>query len=251
MPEEINRIVTDRISDLLLAPDEFSVKNLIKEGVSEHKINFTGNIMIDSLKENIPDARKLKVTEIISGNIDNKNISKKILTDEPFALLTLHRPANVDNKEILQNLVNFLIDVAAKELLIVWPVHPRAGKNLKSFGLWDYLLKHDRILLLHPVSYIETLKLNDSARIVLTDSGGLQEEATVLGTPCLTLRDTTERPVTLRINGGTSVLTGNDIDTITKEFHNALRMPRKPYWPPLWDGRSAGRCVEVLVRYER
>jgi len=250
MPEEINRIVTDRVSDLLLAPDEISVKNLLSEGISASKIILTGNIMIDTLDANIERASKMSVKDIVQNNFSGKNpFSEKIISNEPksFALVTLHRPSNVDIKETLSKLVAFICNVASKELNIVWPLHPRTKKNLKSFGLLENLLKQQNIFILHPVSYSETLKLNSSARLAITDSGGLQEECTVLGTPCLTLRNNTERPVTLRENNGTSILVGNDIVKITNEFYKALKIEKKPYRPPLWDGHTAERCLKAII----
>jgi len=246
MPEEINRIVTDRLSDLLLVPDEISQANLLSEGVEERRIVNTGNIMIDTLEANIDSALKLRLTEIIRVNIfPGTEIPEE--TDLDFAFITLHRPSNVDNPEVLKQITAFIADNAASKIRIVWPVHPRTEERLKENGLLTLLLKNKNIHLLKPVTYREALRLNSSAKVVITDSGGLQEECTVLGTPCLTLRNNTERPVTLRENGGTSVLTGNNIEKITEEFLKSLFLPRKPFRPPLWDGKTADRCVRALV----
>ncbi|MBN2761702.1 MAG: UDP-N-acetylglucosamine 2-epimerase (non-hydrolyzing), partial [Bacteroidales bacterium] len=213
MPEEINRLVTDRISDLLLAPDMLSVENLRAEGVPESKIRFVGNIMIDTLEANRSGAGSLDVSQIIiryaaSVYHTKKSISGSLSKGSSFAVLTLHRPSNVDTREILEPIVDFLINEVAGDQAILWPVHPRTLKNLVSFGLYDRIASNHSIILLEPLGYLEMLKLNMEARLILTDSGGLQEECTVLGTPCLTLRSNTERPVTLREHGGASVLVG-------------------------------------------
>ncbi|MGB4293181.1 MAG: UDP-N-acetylglucosamine 2-epimerase (non-hydrolyzing) [Bacteroidales bacterium] len=251
MPEEINRIVTDRVSDLLLAPDQISVNNLLSEGVPENRIVMTGNIMIDTFDTNIGRAKELNINNIIAGNLATAlNKIPTLKENEPFAFVTLHRPSNVDDLNILSSITEFLSKEAARELIIIWSVHPRTEKNLKKFKLWDSLAENKNMILLHPISYTETLKLNLSARLIMTDSGGLQEESTVLGTPCITLRNNTERPVTLRQNGGTSVLAGNNPEIIKKEFYNALTMERKPFRPPLWDGHAAERCLKAILEYQ-
>jgi UDP-N-acetylglucosamine 2-epimerase (non-hydrolysing) len=130
---------------------------------------------------------------------------------------------------------------------VIWPIHPRALKQLELFGLWDYLKESNRMIMLHPVGYLEMLRLNMGAQLLLTDSGGLQEECTILGTPCLTLRWNTERPVTLREHGGASVLVGNDIEKLKKEYHHTLTLKRNPVRPELWDGKTAERIVKELL----
>ncbi|MBD3309550.1 UDP-N-acetylglucosamine 2-epimerase (non-hydrolyzing), partial [candidate division KSB3 bacterium] len=132
---------------------------------------------------------------------------------------------------------------------LIWPVHPRSESRLKEFGLWNSLIENDNFLLLKPINYHEMLRLNMSAEIMITDSGGLQEECTVLGTPCLTLRWNTERPITLRENGGVSVLVGNDVDLIRKEYNNSINSKRKPFRPELWDGRAGERCVDAIMNF--
>lgn len=249
MPEEINRIVTDRVSDLLLVPDEISRANLLSEGVPEKRIVSVGNIMIDTLDDNIGSALKLSISGIIKEN-SLFHPDSPVAENEDFAFITLHRPSNVDNNVNLAPLVDFIINTAAERLKIVWPLHPRTGEKLKVSGLLAKLARHRNIQILNPVSYREALKLNASAKVVLTDSGGLQEECTVLGTPCITLRYNTERPVTLRENGGTSVLAGNNVDKIAEEFLKSLSLPRKSFRPPLWDGKTAGRCVKAIVEYK-
>ncbi len=254
MPEEINRLVTDRISDLLLAPDMISVENLRNEGVPEHKIRFVGNIMIDTLEANRSRAESLDANDLIKkysldGGLKRKPFSNIPSAVSSFAVLTLHRPSNVDSREILEPIVDFLTKEVAEELAILWPVHPRTLKMLVSFGLFDRIASHPNIILLQPLGYLEMLKLNMEARLVLTDSGGLQEECTVLGTPCLTLRSNTERPVTLREHGGASVLVGNDINRIREAYLSALKLSRNPVRPELWDGQAAGRCLKAILEY--
>jgi len=206
MPEEINRIVTDRLSDLLLTPDTIANYNLHKEGVDDKKIRFVGNIMIDTLETNRNAANDLDITD-------------------------------------------FLINDVIKDLSIIWPVHPRCENKLKAFRLWDRLLALDNIILLQPIGYLEMLNLNMHAKMIITDSGGLQEECTILGTPCLTLRANTERPVTLEEFGGVSLLVGNDINHIREGYRHAFAMSRNPYRPELWDGHTAERVLWEIISY--
>lgn len=248
MPEEINRLVTDRLSDLLFTPDHISGENLRKEGVSEDRIKFVGNIMIDTLEANRNKSEALDIYGIIGNNLLFNRLFK-VPDENNYAVVTLHRPSNVDKKEIFGPITNFLTEKVSRDMPVIWPIHPRALKQLKLFGLWDILKESDRMILLHPVGYLEMLRLNMGARILLTDSGGLQEECTVLGTPCLTLRWNTERPVTLRKHGGASVLVGNDIEKLRNEYHHSIKMKRNPVRPELWDGHTAERIVKNLVEY--
>jgi len=248
MPEEINRLVTDRLSDLLFTPDLLSSENLRKEGTHEEKIHFVGNIMIDTLEANREKAEKLNVENIIRDNlIDGCKYPDNFNNGISYALMTLHRPSNVDEEKAFVPLVNFLSEEVTKEMMLIWAVHPRTGKQLMKFGLWDDVRANPYLILLEPVGYHEMLQLNMGARLMLTDSGGLQEECCVLGTPCITLRFNTERPVTLREHGGASVLAGNNIDRIREEFHRALNLDRRPTRPELWDGHTAERIVNKLV----
>ena len=283
MPEEINRLVTDRLSDLLLTPDTISSENLRKEGTPEEKIRFVGNIMIDTLEANREKASKLSIEEIIENNLlDNPLVpssprplvpsslrplvpssphplspssprlsSSEVSAKEDYALLTLHRPSNVDKKEVFEPVISFLTDEVAGDMPLLWPIHPRARKRLEEFGLWEKVVNNKNMILLHPLGYHDMLRLNMSAKVVLTDSGGLQEECTVLGTPCLTLRWNTERPVTLRKYGGASVLVGNNVERIREEYNNTLKLERKPDRPELWDGHTAERCVEEIVDFTK
>ena len=164
--------------------------------------------------------------------------------------MTMHRPSNVDEKEVLTPLLRFLADEVTEDMPLIWPIHPRAQGRLKEFGLWEEALKSEKLILLHPIGDHDMLRLNMDARIMLTDSGGLQEECCVLGTPCLTLRWNTERPVTLREHGGASVLVGNNVERIRKEYNDTLALERKPQRPELWDGQTAGRCVKAIVEYD-
>ena len=252
MPEEINRMVADRISDLLLTPDPISTENLRKEGVPEKKIEFTGNIMIDTLEKNRKNAAKLEIKEIVKENSVNGSWSHFVKSSLPeYALLTMHRPSNVDKKEVLEPIVRFMLDEVCNDLPLLWTIHPRTRKLLETFGLLDEVMAHQNLMLLEPLGYLEMLKLNMNAKVVLTDSGGLQEECTILGTPCLTLRWNTERPVTLREHGGASVLVGNNIKLIRKEYQIALNKPRKPVRPELWDGKTAERCLNAILEYDK
>jgi UDP-N-acetylglucosamine 2-epimerase (non-hydrolysing) len=248
MPEEINRLVTDRISDLLLTPDRMSTANLKKEGVEDHRIGFVGNIMIDTLVSNKSKAEGLDILEIVKSNrIESEDNIPEF--SNQFAMVTLHRPSNVDHEEILSALVDFFIHEVTPEMPVIWSIHPRTHKHLIAFGLWDKLKNHNRIVLLHPIGYHEMLKLNMEARVMLTDSGGLQEECTILGTPCLTMRWNTERPVTLTEHGGVSVLVGNNVDRIRTEYLNILNTPSVAVEPELWDGRTAERCLNEILSF--
>jgi UDP-N-acetylglucosamine 2-epimerase (non-hydrolysing) len=155
----------------------------------------------------------------------------------------------VDKREVLEPIVKFISDEVCAERPVIWTIHPRTRKMLESFGLFNDLINHKNLMLLEPLSYLEMLKMNMEAGIMLTDSGGLQEECTVLGTPCLTLRWNTERPVTLREHGGASVLVGNNIERIRTEYHSAISSTRKPVRPEFWDGHTAERCLEAILKY--
>lgn len=249
MPEEINRLVTDRISDLLLTPDRMSNENLYAEGTDKSKIIFVGNIMIDTLNANKAKAAQLSINDIITENLlDKRDVS--IQPDSNFAIVTLHRPSNVDDKMVLSALVDFLINDVASLMPIVWTIHPRTKVKLKDFDLLNKLEKIDNIYLMQPLGYHELLRLNMSSKVVLTDSGGLQEECTVLGTPCLTMRWNTERPVTLVEHGGVSILVGNNVERIRDEFNQIYKKEQKPVIPELWDGNTAQRCLEAIVNYK-
>ncbi len=247
MPEEVNRLVTDRLSDLLLTPDELSSENLSKEGVPGDKIRFVGNIMIDTLEANRAKAGKLSIKQILYQNAFPDQARGTYTT--PYAVMTLHRPSNVDHQETFARILDFLVDEVAADMPLFWPIHPRAMQKMKDFGLWQQAMECPNLVLLHPLNYHDLLRLNMDARIMLTDSGGLQEECTVLGTPCLTLRWNTERPVTLREHGGASVLVGNNVDRIREEYRRTLSSERMPVRPELWDGKTAERCLKAILAY--
>lgn len=226
MPEEVNRVVADRVSDLLLAPSEDAVDNLRAEGYRDDQIHLVGNTMIDTLLVNVERAK-----------------ARPTLSDlgvEPggYGLVTLHRPANVDDDAVLGDLLGALGEIA-NELPLVFPVHPRARLRVADRGVAP------GIRLVEPAGYLDFLALQAGARMVLTDSGGVQEETTVLGVPCLTLRDTTERPIT--VTEGTNVVVGRDPRRIVAEALRVLADPPPPRRPALWDGRAGERVAAVLV----
>jgi UDP-N-acetylglucosamine 2-epimerase (non-hydrolysing) len=248
MPEEINRLVTDRLSDLLLTPDRLSVDNLLLEGIPEEKIRFVGNIMIDTLEANRSRAAAIRIPDLVAANrIVDAGPEPGVDLTGRFAVVTLHRHSNVDRKEVLEPLLDFLMHEVATVMPVLWPVHPRALKQLTEFGLWDKAENTPGMILMHPLGYFDMLRLNMDATIMLTDSGGLQEECCILGTPCLTLRWNTERPVTLREHGGASVLVGNNVERIRQEFRNTLASDAVPNRPELWDGHTADRIVELFA----
>lgn len=243
MPEEVNRLVTDRLADLLFTPDNFSNQNLRHEGVPEDKIKFVGNIMIDTLRIQLDKAKQLVPADFIRKEM----LFEQDVPDFPdngFAVLTMHRPSNVDHKAVLGPLVDFLCDTVAQDMPLLWPIHPRARKQLEAFDLWDKVRQN--VILLNPLGYHEMLRLNMGAKLMLTDSGGLQEECCVLGTPCLTMRWNTERPVTLKEHGGASALVGNDVAKIRRAYEDAIKEQRTPRIPELWDGKTAERIAKVL-----
>ncbi len=249
MPEEINRMVTDRLSDLLLTPCRISGEILRREGVADERISFVGNFMIDTLEAQREKAAALDIAAIVSSQLLNPSVPLVGIDFDRFALMTMHRPSNVDVIEVLEPIVNFLCDEVASDMPLIWPIHPRAKKQLETFALWEKVVTTENLILLHPLGYHEMLRLNMGASLMLTDSGGLQEECCVLGTPCLTLRWNTERPVTLQEHGGASVLVGNEISRIRKAYHDATNTERNPQRPELWDGNTAKRIVEALLNY--
>jgi len=249
MPEEVNRLVTDRLADLLLTPDRISNANLKAEGVAAERIAFVGNIMIDTLEAQRDKAAARKVEEIVRRELlFEREIPE--LPEDGYAVMTMHRPSNVDQSEILKPLIDFLAGEVAGELPLLWPIHPRAKKQLETFGLWDRVVATRNLLLLNPLGYHDMLRLNMGAKIMLTDSGGLQEECCVLGTPCLTLRWNTERPVTLKEHGGASVLVGNAVARIRAAYREEMNAARRPQRPELWDGHTAERIVQALRKME-
>jgi len=252
MPEEINRLVTDRLSDLLLTPDRLSNANLKAEGVEDGKIKFVGNIMIDTLERERDKAAALDINKIVSENIIDELSGRKIpsLSERGYVAMTMHRPSNVDQRETLEPAMRFFLDEITKEYSIVWAIHPRAQKMLKEFGLWDEVVANENMILVKPLGYHAMLRLNMGARLFMTDSGGLQEECCVLGTPCLTMRWNTERPITLMENGGASILVGNAVEKIRDAYRAQIDAPRHAMRPELWDGHTAERITKELVSYK-
>ena len=238
MPEEINRLLTDQISDLLLTPSRDGDANLLAEGVPEERIRFVGNVMIDSLLGNLERARK-------SSTLADLNLSGK-----DYALLTLHRPSNVDQKDGFEGILNSLTEIA-QYLPIVFPAHPRTRKMIDELGLREKVEKAD-LRIIEPVGYLGFVQLLDRARLVLTDSGGIQEETTVLGVPCITLRENTERPITVEV--GTNVIAGTNPARIVEAARQALESPADKSSiriPELWDGHTAERILDALIEAEQ
>ncbi len=225
MPEEINRLCTDVISDLLFTTDPIAGENLRNEGVAAEKIYFVGNTMIDTLRQQIDRARQLPLPEGLAPG--------------SYAVLTLHRPANVDSPDRLASILG-AINAIAQRIPIVFPIHPRTASRLNGMAL------HPAIQTVEPMSYLPFLGLVARSRMVLTDSGGIQEETTVLGIPCLTMRPNTERPITCEI--GTNILVGTDPTRIIKEANAILDGHTRPgAIPEKWDGHAAERIVDILL----
>jgi UDP-N-acetylglucosamine 2-epimerase (non-hydrolysing) len=278
MPEEINRILTDCISDVLFITEESAVKNLANEGVSKDKIYFVGNVMIDTLIKHRAKAEQSQILEklsLIATKPSSLPASQPDSLIRPYAVLTLHRPSNVDDKETFQNIIEAL-SVAGKDMPIIFPIHPRTANKVREFGLDQYFnwelydsplnssnpsntinpsnARIGAIVPIPPLGYLDFMRLMSKSRLVLTDSGGIQEETTILGVPCVTMRENTERPVT--ISHGTNVLAGVKKENIIKAAQEQLdkfkdnggtsgTMPT----PPKWDGRAAERIVRILLQF--
>jgi len=238
MPEEINRVLTDQIADLLFTPSADADQNLLNEGIPQERIRLVGNIMIDSLYRRLDHAKQSTIREKLG------------VSDGDYAVLTLHRPSNVDEPDHLAGIVKALAEVASK-MPVVFPVHPRTRKKLHEFELSERVERIDNLQLVDPLGYVDFLQLYSGARIVLTDSGGIQEETTALGIPCLTLRENTERPITIEM--GTNQLVGRDPERILAAFYAAVEKPSSNdlRLPPLWDGHTAERIVSSLLEYSR
>ena len=226
MPEEVNRVVTDRLSDLLFAPSADAVDNLRSEGYREDQIVLVGNVMVDTLLSNLSRA------------LDRPVLEQFGVSPQSYGLVTLHRPANVDDPEMLANLIGALGDISA-DVPLLFPVHPRATSALANMEIPPGLR------LIPPVGYLDFIALQKYARVVLTDSGGIQEETTALGVPCVTLRDNTERPIT--VSEGTNHLAGRDRATITRVTREILANPPSPRCPDLWDGKAASRIAAAIA----
>jgi UDP-N-acetylglucosamine 2-epimerase (non-hydrolysing) len=236
MPEEVNRVLTDQISDYLFLTERSAFANLEREGIDRGKCFFAGNVMIDSLLKHRERAEQSTVLH------DLKLESRK------FGLITLHRPSNVDVKENLEAIFGALLQIQ-RDLPLVFPVHPRTRKQMKLFGLDEKMAQARNLILTDPLGYLDFLKLTAHARLVITDSGGIQEETTVLGVPCITVRENTERPVT--VTEGTNVVIGMSPQRILEESYRILEgKSKKGGVPEFWDGKAAERIVKFLVQKE-
>jgi UDP-N-acetylglucosamine 2-epimerase (non-hydrolysing) len=234
MPEEINRVVTDALADHLFVTEQDAVENLLKEGRPRERIYFVGNVMIDALEQFLAVAQKSRIAEHL-GLVSNGSLQQ-------FGLVTLHRPSNVDSSATLASLMRAL-DSVADMVPLIFPVHPRTRQKLSQLGIKD----NAELRLIDPLGYLEFICLLSHARIVLTDSGGVQEETTALGIPCLTLRENTERPVTVTF--GTNHIVGQDFEKIKTRAREILDgNSKKGERPELWDGHAAERIVEILLK---
>jgi len=229
MPEEINRIITDAVSDILLVTEESGRQNLLREGVSADRIHLVGNLMIDSLHRSLDAAQQ-------------SNIMRRLgAAPRSFGLVTLHRPANVDHSEQLNEILDAIIEIS-QSLPLFFPVHPRTQAQLAGYPRMS-----DRVVLLDPLGYVDFLCLMSNSAVVLTDSGGVQEETTALRIPCITLRNNTERPIT--IEQGTNILAGTHKSTILAAWHEIQEHPKSGRIPDFWDGTTASRCAAVLQKF--
>jgi UDP-N-acetylglucosamine 2-epimerase (non-hydrolysing) len=233
MPEEINRIVTDAVADILLVSEPTGLDNLMREGRPLDKIHLVGNIMIDTLRWLLPKAQ------------EGDTLGRLGLSPRGYGVVTLHRPSNVDSPETLRRLLRVLVETS-DELPPVFPVHPRTDRRLEQYGLRTQLDAAKDLICLPPLGYLDFLALTSQAKVIITDSGGLQEESTALGIPCLTARENTERPVT--VNEGTSTLVGNDPAKLRQGLRSVLKGTYKTgKCPELWDGHAAPRIAEILA----
>jgi UDP-N-acetylglucosamine 2-epimerase (non-hydrolysing) len=235
MPEEINRLLTDQIADLLLTPSQDADANLLAEGIPADKIRFVGNVMIDSLFSQLKRAEGSGVRQDLG------------IEGQDYAALTLHRPSNVDDPATFARILDAL-EAISRRLPVVFPVHPRTRARLSEFGFGERVARCENLRLIEPLGYLDFLRLYSGARLVLTDSGGIQEETTALSIPCLTLRENTERPITVEM--GTNKIVGTDTERITRAAFASLDEERSPAKtarvPPLWDGRTADRILDAL-----
>ena len=234
MPEEINRILTDSVADLLLTPSPDGDEHLRAEGIAEERIIRVGNVMIDSLYNNLARAERSSIQDDLG-------------LEDDYSILTLHRPSNVDDEEIFAGIISAL-EVIGQEIQIVFPMHPRTEKMAKQFSLYERIASIPKIKITGPVGYLDFVALMSKSKLVLTDSGGLQEETTALGIPCITLRENTERPIT--VTEGTNTIVGCDPELIKSTALDALTTGGKSgRIPEMWDGKTAHRIADVLINY--
>lgn len=233
MPEEINRLLTDQISDFLFITEKSGEENLLKEGIAGEKIHFVGNVMIDSLVSHLEKAQESQILEQLR------------LAPGEFVALTLHRPSNVDSEQTFLEIL-LALETVQKHLPIVFPIHPRSRERLNHFGLDEKIKRMPNLKIIEPLGYLDFLKLMSEAKFVLTDSGGIQEETTVLNIPCLTLRENTERPVT--VTQGSNLVIGCMAERIIRESLKIIKGEAKNgKRPELWDGKAAQRIVDIIL----
>ena len=234
MPEEINRLLTDQIADLLFTPSLDGNENLLREGITEKKIHFVGNVMIDTLVRMLPEAMK-------RWQGGHMKIADTYVKPGFYALLTLHRPSNVDDKEILRKILDTMSEIS-KEIPVIFPIHPRTRQLINHLQITT---SDTKLFLTEPLDYLDFLALQRYATMVITDSGGIQEETTYLGVPCLTVRENTERPIT--VTSGTNILVGQNIGLLLQEVKSIMSGKHKQgSIPPLWDGQAAERIAEIV-----
>lgn len=232
MPEEINRTVVDHLADLLFVTEQSGLDNLRNEGIPENKVFLVGNVMIDTLMKNLKKAHE-------SNILQQLEVSKN-----HYALVTLHRPANSDNKDVLEDILRALIEIS-HDIQVILPIHPRTKNMMENFGLLASIKNEPNFLLTNPLGYFDFANLLSNAYVVLTDSGGIQEETTILGVPCLTIRNNTERPVTIQY--GTNTLVGVKGKDIIQAYYSLSKHQNRTHrHPPLWDGNASSRIADIL-----
>jgi UDP-N-acetylglucosamine 2-epimerase (non-hydrolysing) len=244
MPEEVNRLLTDQISQLLFTTERLGDENLLAEGIGADRICFAGNVMIDTLLKN------KEISPSLADSLATNGIPEAIAAiakhEGNYAFLTLHRPSNVDNKEVLSTLLSAVKSIA-DEIPVVFAIHPRTRGNLEKFGL-DAILGHENIFTTPPVGYLDSITFMSGAKVVLTDSGGIQEETTALGVPCLTMRENTERWIT--VTEGTNTIVGTDPVKLLEEFHKLMAGQGKAGCrPELWDGEASVRIAKYIQKW--
>lgn len=234
MPEELNRILTDSVAEYLFITEQSGVDNLKREGVPDEKVFFVGNVMIDSLVHYLEKARETSVLEDLG------------LQKDEYVIVTMHRPANVDTPEGLEAILNIIADTTRYKKVVL-PIHPRTANNFKKFGLSEKLEAIEGLILTEPQGYLEFLQLMQNASIIITDSGGIQEETTFLQIPCLTFRDSTERPITVEIGTNQLLADLNPVTVHEKLLEILAGKTKKGQIPPLWDGHTSERIADILI----
>ena len=238
MPEEINRVLTDQLSDLLFTTERAALNNLIREGIDAERVHFVGNVMIDTLYANLP--RAVPAQQLLSATQGEGSDGFV-----EYGIVTLHRPSNVDRSDLLESILATLAEIA-QDLPLVFPIRPRTRARIDSFAL-SHILEHDNILEMPPLGYLEMLGLMAKAKLVLSDSGGIQEETTALGVPCVTLRENTERPIT--VDQGTNTVVGSDATAIHRCVRDILDSGgKRGRVPELWDGQAAERIANIVAQ---